>query len=175
MKLITKIEEGMMKLFSVIMAGSNLAICCMILIGAFLRYVLKKDFYGQEELVLLIAFWMYFIGSAVATRENSQVSADLVTSLMKTEKQKAVLILVRTLLTTVLFGILAKWAYDYFLWSVSMRPTTAVYKLPMYIAHFPLFLSFALSVLYELVHVCHAAAAVGKAFGCSKERGGEKA
>ncbi len=165
MKLISDLDKGLMKIFHAIMACSNIAICVMILAGAFMRYVLKKDFYGQEELVLLVAFWMYFLGSAVATREGTQVSADLVTSLMRSEKQKAVMVLIRTVITLALFGILTKWAYGYFAWSLQMRPTTAVYKIPMYIVHASLLLSFGLSVLYEVWHVVRAAAAVGEAFG----------
>lgn len=154
MKILSKIDQGLMRFFDVVMASSNLAICIMILIGAFMRYILKKDFYGMEELVLLIAFWMYFIGSAVATREGSQVSADLVSSMLKSERQKAVLTLVRTLITLILFAILVKWAWSYMLWSLEKRPTTAVYKLPMAIAHAALLLSFVLSVLYEIKHYC---------------------
>ena len=110
----------------------------------------------------------------MATRENSQVSAELVTSLLKSEKQRTVLILSRTLITTVLCGILAKWSYEYFMWSVTMRPATAVYKLRMYIAHCPLLLSFVLSVLYELGHICHGVAEVGRAFGFSEQKGSEE-
>lgn len=169
MKLLSAIDRGIMKLFSFVMAYANAAICIMILAGAFLRYVLKKDFYGQEELVLLVAFWMYFVGSAVATRKDTQVSADLVTSMLKSEKAIAILVFIRTVITAFLFGVLAKWAIDYLAWSVQMRPTTAVYKIPMYFVHASLVVSFVLSVLYQIRHVCHAAAELGRAFGKVEE------
>ena len=169
MKLLSTIDRGLMKLFDVIMAGANIAICVMILTGAFMRYLLQKDFYGMEELVLLIAFWMYFVGSAVASREGSQVSAALVTSLLRSDKQRAVLTLIRNILTMILFGILAKWAYDYLLWSIQMRPTTAVYKIPMYIDHAALLVSFVLSALYEIKHICHTCLELKTAFGKSEE------
>ena len=165
MKLLSTIDRGLTKLFEVIMAGSNVAICIMILTGAFMRYILQKDFYGMEELVLLIAFWMYFAGSAIASREGTQVSADLVTSLLKSDRQRAVLTLIRNILTLILFGILAKWAYDYLLWSIKMRPTTAVYKIPMYIDHAALLVSFVLSALYEIKHTCHTCLELKAAFG----------
>lgn len=165
MKLLSKIDQGLLKLFNAIMACANIAICAMILIGAFMRYILSKDFYGMEELVLLIAFWMYFIGSAVATKEDTQVSADLITSVLKSERQKAVLALIRTVITTLLFCLLTKWAWDYLLWSISMRPTTAVYKLPMALEHAALLVSFFMSVLYEIEHLCHTCIALKEAFG----------
>lgn len=165
MKLLAKIDRALMVFFETIMTTANLVICILLLIGAFMRYVLHKDFYGMEELVLMVAFWMYFVGSAVATREESQVSADLISSMLKNEKASAVMTLLRTVLTLVLFGVLAKWAWDYLMWSLAMRPTSAVFKLPMTIAHSSLFFSFAMSVLYEIKHVCHAAVVLHKAFG----------
>lgn len=164
MKLLAKIDRGLLKFFDVIMAFANIAICAMILIGAFLRYVLSKDFYGQEELVLMIAFWMYFIGSAVASKEGSQVSADLISSVLKSERQRAVLALLRTIITTLLFILLTKWAWDYVLWSISLGPTTAVYKLPMSLQHAALLVSFFLSALYEIEHLCHVCITLKKAF-----------
>lgn len=151
------------------MSIANVAICAMILIGAFMRYVLAKDFYGMEELVLIIAFWMYFVGSAVATKEDTQVSADLISSLLKSERQKAVLSVIRTVITTLLYILLAKWAWDYLLWSISLRPTTAVYKLPMSIQHAALVVSFFLSTLYEIEHLCHACIALKEAFSNNGE------
>lgn len=165
MKLLSKIDSVLIVFFETVMTTANIVICAMLLIGAFMRYVLHKDFYGMEELVLMVAFWMYFVGSAVATREESQVSADLVSSMLKNEKASAIMTLVRTVLTLILFGVLTKWAWDYLAWSLAMRPTSAVFKLPMTIAHSSLFFSFFMSVLYELKHVCHAVVVMHKAFG----------
>lgn len=173
MKLLKKLDQVLMKFFNATMISANFILGLLILVGAFMRYVLKKDFYGQEEIVLMIAFWMYFIGSAVATREDSQVSADLLSSVLKSEKSQAVLALVRTVITLFLYVILLKWSFDYLSWSIAMRPTTAVYKIPMYIAHASLFVSFLLSVVYEFAHVVHAVVGVRKAF--EKKTGGETA
>lgn len=169
MKLLTIIDRGLLKFFDAVMAFANIAICAMILIGAFMRYVLSKDFYGMEELVLLVAFWMYFIGSAVATKEDSQVSADLISSALKSKRHKAVLALVRIIVTTLLFVLLSKWAWDYLLWSIALRPTTAVYKLPMSMQHAALLVSFFLSTLYEIEHLCHAVITLKEAFGDTED------
>ena len=172
MELLKKIDQVLMKFFNATMISANFILGTLILIGAFMRYILKKDFYGLEEIVLMIAFWMYFIGSAVATREDTQVSADLLSSAMKSEKAQAILSVVRSVITLILYVILMKWSFDYLKWSISMRPTTAVYKMPMAIAHASLFLSFLLSAVDELTHVIHAVVGVGKAF--EKKAGGEK-
>lgn len=165
MKLLQKIDNALMLFFETIMTTANIAICSMLLIGAFMRYVLHKDFYGMEELVLLVAFWMYFVGSAVATREGSQVSADLISSVLTNKKASAIMAFIRTTITLFLFMVLAKWGWDYLVWSLTMRPTTAVHKLPMAIAHSSLFVSFVLSALYEFKHVCHTVVVLGEAFG----------
>ncbi|MCD8223284.1 MAG: TRAP transporter small permease [Clostridiales bacterium] len=169
MNFIRKIDQAIEHVFSVVMSASNIVICAMILIGAFMRYILKKDFYGMEELVLLIAFWMYFMGSAMASREGSQVSADLIASLLKSVKQRSVMAVIRIAITVALFALLGKWALDYVLWDIDMNPKTAVYKLPMLIAHIPIFMSFVLSTLYEIRNLWKACLDVRKAFGKGEE------
>jgi TRAP-type C4-dicarboxylate transport system permease small subunit len=171
MKLLSRLNGALVKFFRGSIALINIAICIIILTGALMRYVFKVDFYGMEELVLLISFWMYFMGSAVASFEGSQVSADLVSSALKSEKAKAVMVLLRTLITLALFAILMKWAFDYLLWSLDKRPTTPVYKIPMAIAHASLLVSFVFSVLYEAMHTVSAAVKLHQAFRPKRNEG----
>jgi TRAP-type C4-dicarboxylate transport system permease small subunit len=133
---------------------ANVAIVGMILIGAFMRYLLKLDFYGSEELVLLIASWMYFLGSAAASYEDSQVSADLISSMIKSDRKRAVFKLCQLFISLFLFGLLVVWAFNYFFWSLERRPATPVYRLPMAISYFALLFSFFLSFLYQIMHIC---------------------
>lgn len=164
MKLISKIDSGIARLFDGIMSMANIIICVMLLVGAFMRYVLQKDFYGMEELVLLVAFWMYFLGSAMASREETQVSADLVTSVVKSQKAKSILIVIKTMITLVLFFLMTRWAWLYVLWALKMKPTTPVHKIPMVIMYVSILLSFAFSTIYEVRNLCHACISVKNVF-----------
>ena len=54
-KFIVAIEEYILVITSFVAA-------CIVAIGVFTRYVLGIDFFGQEEIITLIAMWLYWIG-----------------------------------------------------------------------------------------------------------------
>ena len=134
---------------------TGLMACLLIMISAFMRYVLLKDFYGAEELIILCAFWLYFIGSALASREDSHLTADLLVSLIKTPQRKAVLNIVRHGLSLVISLIVTFWTYKYIAWIMHMGPHTPVLKFPTILMQAPILISFVLMNFYILGHLIH--------------------
>src|SRR5699024_5984200 len=70
-----------------------LIVCSLLLViglGAtvVMRYILKIDLFGLEELLVIPAFWLYFIGASFGTYEKSHISAELVSVYVKNEKVK---------------------------------------------------------------------------------------
>jgi TRAP-type C4-dicarboxylate transport system permease small subunit len=153
MDILAAVNRLVLRFFKGIMFIANVAIITIILTVAFLRYLLKINFLGSEEIILLIASWMYFLGSAIACYEGSQVSADLLSSSLKTERQRAVLSLVQFVISLVLFGVLTVWAFNYLRWSLAKRSVTPVYHLPLAISHVALLVSFFFSFLYQIMHI----------------------
>lgn len=88
MKTLKKINDGFIKVSEYVAFVLSAIVCAMIVWWAFKRYVFASEFYGAEELILAIAFWMYFIGAYIATHEDSHISADLFTGMLKTQKAK---------------------------------------------------------------------------------------
>ena len=148
-----KIHDLMVKFFNNIMFVSSGLVCVLIVIGAFMRYVLKKDFYGSEEIILLIAFWMYFIGSAFATYEGSQISADLLTSSLKTEKKKIMLKIIQEIISFFLFALLTWWTFKFNKFSFEIGQKTQVYKIPMIASLSSILFSFILSTIYTAINI----------------------
>ena len=83
MKTLKKINDGFIKVSEYVAFVLSAIVCAMIVWWAFKRYVFASEFYGAEELILAIAFWMYFIGAYIATHEDSHISADLFTGMLK--------------------------------------------------------------------------------------------
>lgn len=137
-----------------LMFFSSASVCLMIIAGAILRYVFHKDFFGSEDLILLCASWMYYVGSAAATYEDSHISADMISSLLKRHR-KAQLIhkIIILVISLLLFAILARWAFVYVAWSIAKGQRSAVYRIPMAFCQSAMLLSFVLSVLYTLMHL----------------------
>jgi len=148
-----KIHEFMMKIFDNVMFISSGLVCVLIVVGAVMRYILKKDFYGSEEVILLIAFWMYFIGSAFATHEGSQISADLISSSLGNERHKIILKVAQRFIELILFGVLTWWAFRFGKFSIETGQKTQVYKIPMIASLSSVLLSFVLSMLYSAINI----------------------
>lgn len=130
-----------------------MASCLMLIAGAFMRYVLSKDFYGMEELVVLCALWLYFFGSAIASKNDTHLTADLVISLIKSKRNKALLNSVRHGVTFIICAIGTVWSYNYIVWIFERGPVTAVLKFPTIYMQIPILIGFVLMNLYILGHL----------------------
>ena len=65
------------------------AVGLMIIVNAAFRF-LRIDWFGSEELTLFVAFWLYFMGAACASRENTHISADMLSLFTNNVKVRAV-------------------------------------------------------------------------------------
>jgi len=57
-------------------------ISCLIMAGTFffvviVRYVFEADFFAYNEWLLMVCFWLFFMGGALGTYEGSHINADL--------------------------------------------------------------------------------------------------
>ena len=136
-----------------IVVATGVTACVLIMINALLRYIFKLDMYGSDEVIMLSAFWLYFMGSSLATREDSHLSADFITGLMKTPRQRAILKLVQHIVSLGISVMATYWAYKYVAWSFAKSPKTPILKFPVIWLQFPIFLSFVLSDFYILCHI----------------------
>ena len=62
--------------------------CCaaMVLLvfdNVLMRYIFKTSFQGMEDLIMLFAFGIYFIGAALSSREETQITADVMSLFIK--------------------------------------------------------------------------------------------
>ena len=145
--------RALLRVEEYVVVVTGLTACVVIMTSAFMRYVLSKDFYGAEELIILCAFWLYFIGSALASREDSHLTADLLVSLIKTQRRKAALNIVRHGLSLIISLLVTFWTYKYIVWILHMGPHTPVLKFPTIFMQIPIFICFILMNLYILGHL----------------------
>ena len=61
LKILKKLDDIFEFLAGWIMTLTGIATCTFIVVAGCMRYFLKMDFYGYEELTLFCAFWLYFI------------------------------------------------------------------------------------------------------------------
>jgi TRAP-type C4-dicarboxylate transport system permease small subunit len=153
MRVYTAIASALRAAQEYIVIFTGAAGCLLITAAAIARYVFSVDFYGSEELIMLTAFWLYFIGASLATREDTHISADLLTGLMKTAGRKKILKTVQHVISLLVSTLAASWAYKYIVWSWARNPKTPVLKFPVIWMQIPILVFFVLSSLYLFAHV----------------------
>lgn len=162
MKTLKKINNAFIKISEYIAFALSAIVCAMIVWWAVKRYVFKSEFFGAEELILAIAFWMYFIGAYIATKEDSHISADLFTGMLKTEKGKAIAKLIRLTISLGAFAVLTSLSWDFFALDVIRNKITVMYRFPQAWIHVVLPLSFGLSCIYTIAHMLDTALEIHK-------------
>lgn len=153
MKVLTKLDKGIQVLYDYIMMATGCAVAGLIIVSAFLRYILKIDFYGSEEYILLAGFWLYFTGSMSAARDKSHLSADMVNVFTSNQKVIRLMAIVRDVLSLVICFLAISWCWDYFSWQMSLHPVTSVHRIPKTLQQFPMCFSFVVWAFY-LIRDC---------------------
>ena len=150
LKIVKKVDDIFEFCAGWIMTLTGIATCLFIVTAGFMRYFLKMDFYGYEELTLFCAFWLYFMGSAIAGKKDTHINANMISMFCKNEAIIKVCELVKIVISLAMCAVATKWCFDYVMWSAQMGAKSNVFKLPNVIAQIPMFISFFMWTLYVI-------------------------
>ena len=73
------------------MVTCSLTVTGIIFLAVLLRYVFHSDLYGYEEIVVIFAFWLYFIGGSYGSYTRTHITADVVSVYVPDGKLKGFL------------------------------------------------------------------------------------
>ena len=138
------------KLFMLI-AGSIITV--LVFIEVVLRYVLGSPLFGVEELICLIAMWLYFIGASYGAYERSHIKAELVHIWFKKPRSYALVRAISSLITFILSIIMISWTYPYFIWGITKGETSQALLIPMVLSQSAIFVGAILMSLYFLTEL----------------------
>ena len=146
-KLLCTLDRFIEKIQNWVLLLTGTAITMMILVNALFRF-LKVDWFGSEELILFVAFWLYFTVSACASRERTQISADMLTLFIKAPAALRMISIIKDVISLVMAAVFTGWAVQFVQWQYKLKATSAVYKLPTIISLIPILICFALWTIY---------------------------
>lgn len=132
-------------------ACSVISTGCMVY-SVVLRYVFKGNFYGSDEVIMLFAFWLYFMGAVYGSYENSHIKADLLNVYIKNMRKKDAVALLGQLLTIVVNTIVLVWAIRYFGAEIAKGGLSTALKIPLVIPKSAVFFGFLLMEFYHVVY-----------------------
>lgn len=116
-----------------------------------LRYVFKADLFGIEEIVVIAAFWLYFMGSSYGVYERTHVKADIVPQFMS-PRGKAILNLVVQFIIAALCLLFTYWAVDMVQYSLTWMPRTTGLRIPVLVSQSSIFFGYVLMSFYSVFY-----------------------
>ena len=133
-----------------IMIITCIIVTAIIMAGALGRYIFKIDFFGSEELTLFFAFWLYFIGSMYAARNNSHINANMISMFTDNKKVINTFELFKDIISLLMAIVATVWSYNYVSFSITMNARSSVFKIPNVIAQLPILISFFAWIFYAI-------------------------
>lgn len=145
--------KGLLKAQKIIMFLTSILVVGLISYGAALRYLFKADFFGLEDIILVVSFWMYFIGGAYASYDKSHISAEVIPTYIKNKRTRSIVVLLASLITTILSWLLTYWGFLLTLWGIEMFAKTPALGIPYVIPQGAIFIGLALMSFYFTVYL----------------------
>lgn len=128
----------------------NLAIVFIVVSAVIMRYALELDFYGSEEILMIFAHWLYFIGAAHGSLENSHVEADFIQDWLAGTKTAGVLAYARDIIEICVLLVLTYWAFLFVSFAVERWPVSSGWGIPLLVPQSAVFAGFVLMTLHTL-------------------------
>ena len=140
--------EFLLKFQRFVLIVSSLFVVASIVLTVILRYIFKTDLYGLEEIVVIFAFWLYFMGGSYGSYTGTHITADLVSVFFPEGKLKSSVIAFSSTITFLFSLLFSWWGLDFFMFGVKMSARTPVWRIPMVVSYTAVFLGMVLMTFY---------------------------
>ncbi len=163
--------KGILSIMSVIGIAAQAAVLLALFAETIMRYVLDIKLFGVEEIIVLVAYWLFFMGGAYASMKEGHIQADLINVYVHSNFLKDLLGLIAKLFEVVATVGFAYYSWRYFALGVEQNPVTSGLHIPKYTMQLALGLGYtfmAFFAIYQmLIILC-------KLFGLDREEAGDQ-
>ena len=150
LKLINHFDRFIGRLLSpTVVILSLIGALCMVT-GIVARSVFQQPLLGLEELILFSVMWLYMLGAALASRENSHLSADFLSEFIQADKARRLLQLFARIFSLIAVIAFVCWSFNLLQWGLTMEQSTPVIKLPYYLVQSSMFVAAVTMAIYVL-------------------------
>lgn len=130
----------------------SLGVMLMVVAAFFARYFFSYDLYGIEEFLMVVAFWLYFIGAAYGSYEKSHIEADFVQSIFGDRPFTRVLGHVRDVIELVVLVVLTYWSWLLITFAYVRSSVTPGWRIPLLVPQSAILVGFILMTLHASIH-----------------------
>ena len=125
------------------------ALASMVFITVPVRYI-----FGIEEVIMMMAIWIYYLGGAYGSYEQSHINADILLHFVKNKKAIKVISVLKQIVAIVVFGAFGYWCIaKYLAWTIQSGGQSMQLHIPNWVPISMMAISFVLMTLYELFHL----------------------
>lgn len=117
------------------------------------RYVFEMPVMGLEEMALIPTIWLYVLGSVNASREDTQIRANVLEIFLKTDRNRALLQAFSDLISIVISVWMTWWAWKYFSYALRVWKETPTLYIPTFTYESALFIGLVLMTLFTCWHL----------------------
>jgi TRAP-type C4-dicarboxylate transport system, small permease component len=125
----------------------------LITFAAVITRAFDINFLGYEEILIICAFWLYMLGTAYGSYEDSHIKADVIVVMMPEGRAKSLLSLIRNAVSLILGIIFLCWAFQLFQWTIVMGNKTPVWRIPMTVSQSSLLFGLTVATFYHVVYL----------------------
>lgn len=143
----------MEKLFRYILGFLIITVAGFQFVQVIMRYVFETPIMGLDEMAVIATLWLYALGAVNASREDTQIRANVLEIFLSTERAHHILLVVSETISLVISIWLTSWAWDYLRYALRVNKETATLYLPTIIYESALFLALLMMSLYVTWHL----------------------
>jgi TRAP-type C4-dicarboxylate transport system permease small subunit len=118
-----------------------------------MRYIFEIPVMGLDEMLVYPTLWLYFLGSVNASREDTQIKANVLDVFLKTDRAKLVVRVIADAMSVVVSFWLTYWAWDYFRYALKVWKESPTLYVPTFYAECSVFIGLTLMSMYALVYL----------------------
>ncbi|EAR61360.1 TRAP transporter small permease [Neptuniibacter caesariensis] len=117
------------------------------------RYVFETPVMGLEEVAVIPTLWLYILGAINASREDTQIRANVLDIFLDTERARHILLIISETLSIAISIWLTIWAWDYLNYAWRVWKETPTLYLPTFIYDSALFTGLLFMTLFTGWHL----------------------
>ncbi|MEA4848153.1 MAG: TRAP transporter small permease [Clostridiaceae bacterium] len=136
-----------------VLAVCSIGSVLLITASVIMRYILKTDLYGLEEIILVAAMWMYFIGGSYGSYDHSHIAAEILPVFIKSPKKIYIIYVIIAVISLIISLAFAVWGIQYYQLVYKLGGQSASLHIPHRFSRICLPISFFLMVVYNIYHL----------------------
>lgn len=119
-------------------------VAVMMFVQVLARYVFQVPLMGLEEVLIFPTLWLYILGSVNASREDTQIKANVLDVFLKSRRAKLVVRVLADLMSLVVSAWLTWWTWEYFRYALRVWKESPTLYIPTFYAECALFIGLLL-------------------------------